>query len=473
MDNNKKYEYSETYESRKRVKRSVLVSACLILLVLSGLFFTNHQEGKYKDPSNNNLIVAAADVISVTPMLEDVAEEDMISAAAMIEAVEAKDAIVSMAEKAAATPTPTVTPTPTPIGSMVGVFVNYKDSKILLKAGSGGSTKFYISKDKQKSWDLIAESKSGQTVSVELAGYMKSSETTLYFKGNKDIAPREVVIPKEETNLDISYELEYGEVYGEVTKVVKLVFENVTGVLEYRKSASESWKDYIAKDFKTSDYEDTGITLQFRTKATEEKRAGKIVNVKIPKRPSAPSIKVDYAKMQITGMKYGVTQYRLGTSADWILFKPTDTKAKALSLYELLKVTNNNTERFPATTIEFRTIATEKKVASSVRVIEIKQQPSAPFIADLKNFTLTIADASKDKPYEYVVLQAHETFDLTKAKWKKVTSSKPILIKKTGNATTIPTDKVYVRLAAVTDKETKQVTPPSLYTVKPVTSVSP
>lgn len=431
MKNKKSVICNEVYEERKEARswriRKLIVGGCFFVMLFVAFIFSDINMELPKEIRHEKLVVAASNV----------------------------------------TPIPNATPVPTPIGTKVNVTINYKTNKINVQAGSGGSKRFYISTDKQKNWNLIYESVNGTSTSIniELDGYLKSSETVLYFKGNKDIAPVMVTIPKEPNDLDIDYKV--------INNKGTIVVNKTSALIEYRVNSASNWRDYTT--INTELYEDTGITLEFRTKAAETIRAGKIVKVKIPKRPAAPSIKVDYKKMEITGLKYKAMQYRVG-DGNWQLFEPQDSKAKSLSLYSLLLpgVTDTNSQPLKQTTIEFRALPTDKKVASAVKLIEITAQPSAPGgTVVLNNSTLTISDASKDKPYEYVVLQTTETIDITKAKWIKVTSNKAIVIKKTGNATTIQGDKVYVRLASYTDKQTKQVIPPSLYRVIPITKVTP
>lgn len=361
------------------------------------------------------------------------------------------------------TPTATTTPTPTPTPA-VAVKLNYETETITVSKGNGNSTRFYYSLDKNKSWNLIENSSGVMNLTV----FLKSSANTIYFKGNNDDASVEVVIPKEENNLKVSYYVEGDK--------GKLKFENVTRpYLQYRKGTNGEWITITPQtSLDLSSYEITGYTLQFREKVTEAKRAGKIVNVKIPKRQNTPSIKVDYSKFILSGLKAEETQYRLSGSSTWIDFKPTDSKVKTISLAQLILGSNaaQNTP-IPGKEIELRTVGTDKKVSSAILVIKTNTQPLAPNDTNIKltGTTLAFTDASKTKPYEYVVLHANETLDLTKAKWTKVSSSKDIVIKKVGTATPVPGDIVYCRLASTTDTKTKEITPASLYVTKTITSI--
>ena len=346
--------------------------------------------------------------------------------------------------------------------SGVCVDVDYINESIHVTKGPQNSTKFYYSQDKKKTWELI-ENPNGI---LDLAVFMKSSDNILYFKGDKDEEIVELKIPKEDNSLKVSYYVENG--------VGKLKFVNNFGSLQYRKGTNGNWKTYIT-DLDLRDYEINGYTLQFRVMATTGKRAGRIVNVRIPRRQSAPTIKVDYSKFILTGFRNGTTQYRIAGSNNWITFVPVDTKTNYLDLQTLLlpKGTAQNTLPIPAAAIEVRNVANKNKVGSGIKLIDIHLQPTAPVTAlvTLDGNKLTFTDASRYKPYEYFVLHAGEAINLKTAKWKKVTTNKPIEIKKVGTASPVPGDVIYFRTASIMDAKTKIVTPASMYTSITITAI--
>lgn len=454
MNIKRKLTSSKKTKMESRRKKSIILSTFFILSVACNLFFIFHMEKTKNHGTTNKLYANAASAEDVTLNdeineiienesnnntvindLDDTLHEEKIQTYSSVEA-----------------------------RSTMQASVDYVKNKIVVRSNTG-STKFYISKDKQKSWELLNSNLLQNSIELELAAYMKTSDVVLYFKGDKDLTPVELKIPKEEANLKVAYKV--------ANSRGMLVFENPKGgALEYRTSATGYWMDHNSNVFYTDAYDDTGMTLQFRTKATVNKRAGKIINAKIPKRPNAPSVKVDFQKMMITGLKKGVTEYRMGSNTKWETFNPQDQKIQGLSLYDILSNgTVSNSTLLNANTIEFRNIADGKKVSSAVRMLDFDRQAPAPYMNSfLKGSTLTIPDASKDKPYEYLVLQSTELngMDVRKVKWMKVTSPKSILIKKTGNTITIPGNVVFVRLAAVTNKQTSKLTPPSLYSQKAI-----
>ncbi|HCL01121.1 MAG TPA: hypothetical protein DHW61_01685 [Lachnoclostridium phytofermentans] len=342
-------------------------------------------------------------------------------------------------------------------GTMVNVRVDYTTEKLFVS--SSNSSKFYFSQDKMKTWERISDT--SLTNGIDVSIFLKTSDSIIYFKGNNDKAIAVVTLPKEDKDFKVSYYVDKG--------VGKLKFENQTRPVEYRKGPNGKWDD-CDSNLVLSSYEITGYTLQFRLKAIPAFRAGKIVNVKIPKREAPPKITVDYSKMEVSGLKAGSTYY-YNNKGELKLFAPADAKVKTLSLYNLLSTTPNT--QFTAASVEFYTAGTDKKVASSTIVVEIQGQPQAPTgnVFALDKTTVTFPQATKTTPYEYVVLHQGENLDLSKVKWTKVTTNKSFEIKKVGKATPAPGDVIYYRLASTINKETKVVTPASVYVFTPITNV--
>lgn len=351
-------------------------------------------------------------------------------------------------------------------GTSVNYVVNYQEETITVASGTGGSNKFYLSTDKQKTWELLENSTAvSSTITFDISNILKTKEVIIYFKGNKDTQPVEVTLQGEDKSLKVTYIVE--------NSVGKLTY-TTTKPVEYRKGANGNWKT-LTGNLDTTIYEVRGANLYFRTKATVTDRAGKVVKVKIPKRGSAPGVKVDGTELTLTGMKTGM-QYRLSNSNTWLTFQETDKKE--ISIPSLLRITSIDV---PVTgfTIEVRNAATDKKVASQIKVIDVPAQLAAPTSATVSfnAGTLTIQDASSSKPYEYTIVKAGEVsivnFDyLQNATWKSVTSSKATKVTKVGNNTLATGDYIYVRLKTTTDKTTKAVNLASTCLKISVTSIN-
>ncbi|MGB4659441.1 MAG: hypothetical protein WBI07_09690, partial [Mobilitalea sp.] len=173
-------------------------------------------------------------------------------------------------------------------GTQVGVVVDYLEETAVVTAGTGGSTKFYISTDNEKSWEMI------ETYGIiDISSMLAKKEVIVCFKGNKDTATNKVTLQAEDSTLKATYV---------VTNGVGSITFNTTAQLEYRKGANGKWKT-TSGTMSTMMFEIKGATIFFRTPATTIKRAGKAVSVKVSKRPTAPSIKIDGGKLNISGLK--------------------------------------------------------------------------------------------------------------------------------------------------------------------------
>lgn len=335
-------------------------------------------------------------------------------------------------------------------GGRLNVKVNYKSESIIIE-DNNYNNRYYLSMDNMKSWEGLDDLQT-----IDISTLLKVKDTTIYLKGDKDSNPTPVILQGEDKSLKVLY-----KIYNEKGKI--FVTGDSSREVEYRVGGNGSWNNF-SSSFETAPYEIKGATLHFRTKAIETKRAGKIVNLKIPKRPTAPSVKVDGSKLCITGLKSGLTQYRT-VDGNWRTFESSDSKIKTVDLRALLGVTSGGS--IPAGSIEVRNAATDKKVASAIKTLEVTAQPLVPNTITLNGTTLTIDDSDKKHRYEYTIVERGAGFDLLTAKWKSVTTNKPYIIK---NVEVY--DEIYVRLKSSTVSSTKQVVPASTYKVFEVKSIS-
>jgi hypothetical protein len=329
-------------------------------------------------------------------------------------------------------------------GTSVNVLVDYADETARVTTGPGGSTKFYISIDKQKTWLDINPS----TGLVDISAMLSSKSVDIYFKGNKDTQVKTVTLMAEPNNITAVYVIKNGA--GSIAYTVS------GAAIEYRKGSNGNWKVPPAT-FETYMYEIKGATLQFRSAANTTTRAGKIISVKIPKRPSPPSLKVDGSKLLITGVKANETQYfnpTLGTTGGWE-YLTKDSKVKTISLYTLTKA-SANTAMLPGA-YEFRSYSTDKKVISGVKLIEVPAQITCPETITQVGSTFTITD-TQNRIYEYSRASGTAQFNVATAKWSTIPANKATIIPKAYAG-----ERIYIRIKSSVDKTTKQVIPASTY----------
>ncbi len=345
----------------------------------------------------------------------------------------------------------------------VGVAVDYKQE--VVKLFSNQSTRFYISTDTKdyKNWDLIDTGitvENGSNVCyMDISSLLTTKTITVFFKGNKDGKVVPYQLKGEEKSLTASYKVVDG---------VGRIEYSATLPVEFRKGSYGAWNPVTTAPFYTSIYEIKGATLFFRTAATETTRAGKAVQVKVPKRPSAPSVKLDGSKLSITGLKSGSMRYRVGDN-DWVTFNAPDSKIKTLDLSYLLGGSTTNNTPIPAGIIEFQTIGADKKPNSVVKILDIPaQRVMANTQASVTGSALAIHDVNTKTQYEYAILGSASGVDLSKMKWSTITSRKSVVIKKVAIG-----DKIIVRMKSYTDSATKQTVPASTYIVLSITSITP
>jgi hypothetical protein len=275
---------------------------------------------------------------------------------------------------------------------------------------------------------------------------LTTKSVEIYFKGNKDTKVKTVTLMAEPNTITAAYVIKNG--------VGSVVYTVSGSAIEFRKGTNGNWKVPPAI-FETYMYEVKGATLQFRSVANTSTRAGKIITVKIPKRPSPPSVKVDGSKLLISGIKANETQY-YNPSTGW-QFVSTDSKVKTVSLFTLSGTNPSSNAAMIAGAYEFRNYTPDKKVISGVKLIEVPAQPVCPDTIKLEGSTLTITDTTK-RVYEYSRLSSTTTFNAASMKWTTIQANKPTIIPKAYVA-----ERIFVRLKSTVDKTTKVVTPASTY----------
>jgi hypothetical protein len=336
--------------------------------------------------------------------------------------------------------------------------IDYTTETLIVTPSVGGqNSKIYMSSDNMKTWDIIDLNTSTNTYKIDISTLLSTKAVTIYFKGNKDTDIVQITIPVQ----NISFK----PVYTIVAGVGSIVFTSATSV-QYRNGANGTWTT-VTSPMNTQMYEIKGASLYFRIAPTTGTRAGKVVTVKVPKKPTAPAVKLDASKLIFTGIKTGETLYRTGDDTIWT--KVTSATGAAISVTSLLTHTDiSNTTAISAGTIEFMTPGTDKKLGSAVKVIQIPQQLKlAEEVVSITGSSISIVDTDTKKAYEYTVVTQGKNLDYTKAKWTQITSKNSVKVPKVSIG-----DKILVRLKSTIVKDTGLVNLPSTFVERTVNTLS-
>ncbi len=397
---------------------------------------------------------------------------------------------------AAPTPTPTVKPsiTPTPSSAtdaapdeakvvktsdvgvkVVGIDYTSKDMTI----DYNGSDMVFYSVDKLY-WYSIGTLKDANGYGIFNLNWLdESKDSTLYLKGTRSADEKDytqVTIPKQNPNIRVTFDK---------TSTSEKPILNVTGTrkasaLEWRKAGDDNW---YSLDYNT---ETTGNTKKYTIKELENMRikSGKIVvrtsagnsysaddgtlhlgnrsskevTVTIPRRRTAPSLRINVVAMTVnttTGMEYYDAVGKKWTAC-----------TKSMSIWNMPEVNNrtkaNGSSEGTKTAVMFRYKATTTDGYSKSTTLNFLGQRGKPDIsksaasdvvvgsvdAKVGNVTNTYTTlkfnaASKAAPYQYVLVGKSDTFNVAKAKWVSVKQATTVQLRQ---AKAVSGAKVYVRL---------------------------
>ena len=358
------------------------------------------------------------------------------------------------------------------------VGIDYDELTLTVKGNKDDSKIFFANKKNASTWDEIpGELDGNKQINMDISWISASSDYTLYLKGDKTKEPLKVVIPKQNKKFNAKLN----------TLENKFTFTNKGSATDiyWRKSTSTEWTKYDEDEMTglLERFSLKGISLVFRTgqvKGTSATNVGerpsKIYTVKIAKRAGAPSVSLDYKTMTFAVKK--TMEYKLSTEGS---DKWTDITATSLNLDTILPYVmyDKYQELVEAGTIEdgdkisvdFRTKATSKKVASQIFTLEVpgqKQTQKDNIVfgytgskqCEIKIKELELDDenvleaASPTNVYEYTVVEEGEKLDIHEAEWKSITSdtvkisskiapeNSTIYVRKQGTGKDLPTKEV-------------------------------
>lgn len=344
------------------------------------------------------------------------------------------------------------------------VSVDYEDLWLVVDAN--GNQKVFYSDKSQKVWYEAVEATQGRYY-IDISWLSNTSATVINLKGDvcDEVVP--VTLPARNSK----FKAKYDKVTGAVT------FEGVPdGVttFEWRKATAYQWTSVSIADAgkegsvfreQIEKMRISGASIYVRLPQTEGKvdangvfqagtRQSKEIKLSIAKRANAPKITIDGSKLTLSTKT--TMEYSTDNGTTW---KTATAKMPIASIAPSVLSASPT-----SATVLFRYAATAKKAYSKTASVTIPAQRIAPFVStasggevvyesDAAKFYLTFNKASKTTPYEYTIVKAGNTLDLTKASWKAVTSAKKVSV----SAKTAPAGSViYVRKKTIKEgKETK------------------
>ncbi len=232
-------------------------------------------------------------------------------------------------------------------------------------------------------WDVY----NGASAKVDLSNLKTTADVYIAVKDTTTAVPNVYFIPKNTVKYTGTYGVDAETSKSGLTFKIGKEVQNITSatLLEYQTVKASAWTAYAPTGksaFSTTNlpmYEKQGATLYFRQKAATMENgaavdkvdfklitvsgnfAGTEFKVKIAKEASAPTATINYDKATFTvgtGKEY---RQRQGASATWAPAQPPEGKKT-----ETIQLTK--TQLGKAGVFEVRTAATNKKVASKIRI---------------------------------------------------------------------------------------------------------
>ncbi len=353
--------------------------------------------------------------------------------------------------------------------------IDYEDLTLTIKANPGDTQVLFAKSKTAKTWDAVPGELSGENkITADISWVSVSKDTTLYFKGDKSTEPVAVTLPKQNKK--------FKAVFDPITNSVNFQNRNnnssdgsaAQSTIYWRKSKSTTWeiydKDKTPEQFPS--FAMKGATLYFQegqvkgTPGNAGARPSKASSLKISKRAGAPKVSLDYSKR--TFKTKTTMEYRTASKA-W-----TPVESTALSLKDALpEALIPTTDADQTVSIDFRTKATSRKVASQIYTVKVPVQEVTPtgnvnlFYMGSQQCKIVISKetinadskdaleaASSKNPYEYTVVKPDEKNqegrleDASSVSWTAITKEETPI----SNSVAPDGSYIYIRKKATKDK---------------------
>lgn len=330
--------------------------------------------------------------------------------------------------------------------------INYENSTITFHSEQGDRY-LYFHKKGSSAWETANENfdKNGD-LTMDISWISQTTAYQLQFKADQSTAVKSVTIPKQFSGLKASYN---------ASRENPIVLTNTNDrQVEWRKNTYVAWSDW--SDLKAADLNyliANGATLYFRLKSENGvsadnpgKRAGKIVQLKITAKKTAPNITIDDAALSMnltSGIMYRKAVLKDG-EVDEVLTKAQEwTKITATKEYSLSELcpealySETDTKATVQSGLQFKTGSKGSSQESKIRTVLIpaqtKLQESAVGASIAytsgKTLNLVISAATTAKPYQYCIVSKDEyhngKLDYSELQWTDVKATTAISISKT------------------------------------------
>ncbi|MBO4496589.1 MAG: hypothetical protein J5739_00130 [Lachnospiraceae bacterium] len=295
-----------------------------------------------------------------------------------------------------------------------------------------GNTIIYSSLDNKKTWNEVEGTVSGDKLIMDIQFADATKNVDIWLKGDKETKVVKVTIPKQSVAFKAKYDRATGrfEMSG---------YDDKTQ-FRWRKSSDYNYKTVDINPNSSSNIAFCkevdalgikgakiyiGLTGKNGTGIDDMgARPCKEVLITIPKKASAPNIKLNTTKLTFNTRE--TMEYQLvGSGSTWKACK------KNMSLAEIAPaaLVENGAKNV---SVKFRTAATSSKPASLECFVTVKAQRTGPSIGASGDVTVaagtgklagktvvTFVNTSKELPIEYKIVKPGETIDITKG-WKLI-----------------------------------------------------
>ncbi len=346
-----------------------------------------------------------------------------------------------------------------PVEQVKPVRVDFEE--LWLEVDAGDNTAVYYSDRAKKVWSEALPGADGNYL-IDISWIKGTSAAEITLKGDKNEEVVSVQLPARESK----YKIKFDKVKGVLT--FTYLPDSVTEI-QWRKATSYDWQTVSVEDAVDPDSEFAeeldklrvaGASIYVRTAGSECEleadgtldagiRPGKEIKLSITKRGSAPKVKIDGSRLTLNttnSMEYSTDGGRTWEPAE-----------KKLALSKVAPGALGASAQ--DVVVWIRKKATSRSPYSKLFVLEVPAQRSAPAGAEVTyesrdgKFWLTFTQAGKTSPYEYTVVKAGNTLDISKASWKSVVAAKTISV---SEKTAPAGSKIYVRKKTVKQTATTE-----------------